>query len=70
MDGKQYKFIDESKIPQSTAPIWEVSRPLLVFPAVQVRYLKVVLKKAGDSPLDFPKVGGGSHLFVDEIEAW
>ena len=45
-------------------------RPLLVFPVVQVNYLKVVLKKAGDSPLDLPKVGDGSYLFVDEIGAW
>jgi len=28
------------------------------------------LKKAPDSPLDFPKVGGSSTLFVDEIGAW
>jgi hypothetical protein len=37
---------------------------------VRVRFLKVVLKKAPDSPLDFPKVGGSSTLFVDEIGAW
>ena len=70
LDGKQYKFIAESKIAPSTAPFWEVSRPLLVFPVVQVNYLKIVLKKAGDSPLDLPKVGDGSYLFVDEIGAW
>jgi len=70
LDGKQYKFIAESKIAPSTAPFWEVNRPLLVFPVVQVSYLKIVLKKAGDSPLDLPKVGDGSYLFVDEIGAW
>jgi len=70
LDDKQYKFIADSKIPQSKVSFWEVIRPQLVFAPVQIRFLKVVLKKAADSPLDYPKVGEGSHLFVDEIGAW
>jgi len=69
-DGKEYTLIAETKIAQPTAHNWEVCRPLLTFSPVSVRFLKVVLKKAGDSPLDLPKVGGGSHLFIDEIGAW
>ena len=70
LDGKQYNLIADNKTTYPTAPIWEVYRPLMIFPPVRVRFLKVVLKKAPDSPLDFPKVGGSSTLFVDEIGAW
>ena len=70
LDGKQYKFIADSKMPQSKVSLWEVIRPQLVFAPVQIRFLKVVLKKAAGTPLDFPKAGEGSHLFVDEIGAW
>ena len=70
LDGKQYNLIADNKTTHPTAPIWEVYRPLMIFPPVRVRFLKVVLKKAPDSPLDFPKVGGSSTLFVDEIGAW
>ncbi len=70
LDGKQYNLIVDSKTTQPTAPVWEVYRPLLIFPPMQVRFLKVVLKKNPDSPLNFLKVGGSSTLFVDEIGAW
>jgi hexosaminidase len=70
LDGKQYKFIADSKIPQSKVSFWEVIRPQLVFAPVQIRFLKVVLKKGADSPLDIQKGGTGGYLFIDEIGAW
>lgn len=69
-DGTAYKLIGETTVKPVKTTYWSVIRPQMEFQPVEVRYIKVVIGKTPDSPLDSPTKGGGSHLFVDEISVW
>jgi len=69
-DGNTYKLLDKKLIPASTTGKWEIFRPVLTFPSVDIRFLKLLIKNAGICPADRPHGGGGSLMFIDEIGAW
>jgi hexosaminidase len=69
VDGVEYKQLAEKQITRITAPTWEIFRPELIFPSVEVRYLKLFMKSAGDcTNISQEKVR--SILMIDEIGAW
>lgn len=69
-DSINYQLLAEKQFIAPTAPTWEMQRPELTFPPVEVRYLKLVLKSAGPCPEGRPDRSDGSMIFLDEIGAW
>jgi hexosaminidase len=69
-DSVNYQLLAEKQFIAPTAPTWEMQRPELTFPVVEVRYLKLVLKSAGACPQGRPERPEGSMIFLDEIGAW
>ena len=70
VDGVEYQLLAEKQIPPTSSKIWEMIRPELTFPSVEVRFIKVFVKNAGICPEDRPNRGFGGMLFLDEIGAW
>ncbi|MFZ4724441.1 MAG: beta-N-acetylhexosaminidase, partial [Paludibacter sp.] len=69
-DSINFQLLAEKQFIAPTAPTWEMQRPELTFPAVEVRYLKLVLKSAGACPEGRPDRSDGSMIFMDEIGVW
>jgi len=69
-DGNTYELITKKLMPVPSSGKWEIFRPILTFPTVNVRFVKLLIKNAGICPADRPHGGGGSMMFADEIGAW
>jgi hexosaminidase len=71
LDGVKYILLADKTLPYPTSPNWEILRPHLTFPTMNVRYLKLVMKKS--YPCSTTKIEGNDGtpvIFMDEILAW
>ncbi len=71
LDGVKYVLLADKSLPYSNSPNWEILRPQISFPKMNVRYLKLVLKSP--YPCNTTKIEGNDGtpiIFMDEIVAW
>jgi hexosaminidase len=68
-DGITYDEVAIETLKPRIAGSWEIYRPELVFPLANVRYVKLVLKSAGDCK-NIDGAVGRSTMFLDEISVW
>jgi len=69
-DGVNYILLSEKQLTAPAAPDKVIVRPVLNFPATEVRYLKVQLRNANYCPPDKLENAECGTMFLDEIGAW
>jgi len=70
VDGVDFQLLVEKKLIPPTAPDKVIVRPVLTFPATDVRYLKIQLRNANYCPPDKLENAECGVMFLDEIGAW